>query len=61
MPESMLSKERIWGSMSLNVTSGVVTIDKNTSEEVKEEEQVQVVVNEPVVEQRNYSTLGTWN
>jgi len=47
-----LKRETLGFNARHNVTNGVVTIDMNTSEEVKEEEQVQVVVNEPAVEKK---------
>ncbi len=47
-----LKRETLGFNARRNVTNGVVTIDMNTSEEVKEEEQVQVVVNEPAVEKK---------
>ena len=46
------SKREALGYTVKQVTNGVVTIDMTTSEEIKEEEQVQVVVNEPVVEEK---------
>lgn len=47
-----LKRESLGFNDRHNVTNGVVTIDMSTSEEVKEEEQVQVVVNDPVVEKK---------
>ena len=45
------AKREALGFTAKQVTNGVVTIDMTTSEEIKEE-QVQVVVNEPVVEEK---------
>jgi hypothetical protein len=50
-----LKRESLGFNARHNVTNGVVTIDMNTSEEVKEEEQVQVVVNSPVFEEKEES------
>ena len=46
------TKRNTLGFTGRKVINGVVTIDMTTSEEIKEEEQVQVVVNEPVVEEK---------
>lgn len=53
-----LKRESLGFNARHNVTNGVVTIDMNTSEEVKEEEQVQVVANDPVVEKKE--TTPPW-
>ena len=53
-----LKRENLGFNARRNVINGVVTIDMNTSEEVKEEEQVEVVVNEPVVEKKE--TTPPW-
>lgn len=50
-------KREALGFTAKKVTNEVVTIDMATSEEVKEEEQVQVVVNESVVENREDTPL----
>lgn len=53
-----LKRDNLGFNARRNVINGVVTIDVNTSEEVKEEEQVEVVVNEPVVEKKE--TTPPW-
>ena len=50
------TKREALGFTAKQVTNGVVTIDMTTSEEIKEEEQVEVVVNEPVVKEKKRGT-----
>jgi len=54
-----LKRESLGFNARHNVTNGVVTIDMNTSEEIKEEEQVQVIINDPVVEKKEEPALWT--
>ena len=53
-----LKRENLGFNARRNVINGVITIDMNTSEEVKEEGQVEVVINEPVVEKKE--TTPPW-
>ena len=53
-----LKRETLGFNARRNVTNGVITIDVNTSEEVKEDEQVEVVVNKPIVEKKE--TTPPW-
>jgi hypothetical protein len=54
-----LKRKNLGFNARRNIINGVVTIDMNTSEEVKEEKQVEVVVNDPVVEKEE--TTPPWD
>jgi type IV secretory pathway VirB10-like protein len=54
-----LKRKNLGFNARRNIINGVVTIDMNTSEEVKEEKQVEVVVNDPVVEKED--TTPPWD